>query len=238
MTDRPNLGKDTASFPAAGSQPGYPTEQPHPTGGQPNYPVGEPYPTQAFPQQGYPGQYPPASYSPQGAAYPYSYPGYEGYPPEPEPHKPKTGLIIGIVLAVLVLAGLITTLLLTGVIPTSSSPSTTWVTETASPGAPGVATGGTRGAVGSGELPSGAVPVGPSGTNLFDNQARGSSVTSEPFAIAVGDEFRNQYRATGAAPNSIRVYSTVTGQWYTMSCTDNGRYARCTGGNNAVVYIY
>ena len=225
---------------------------PQPGYGQPQYQ--QQYPQQGYPQPGY-GQYPPQGYGqPQyQQQYPQQYPqqGYGQQPDyqtlfEPEEKRSNTGLIIAIIAAVLIIAAAIAALFFTGVIGTSSSPSTTWVTETAAPGGPsdsgangsdGASTG-QRVPVSAADLPAGAVPVGTGGPNVFDNQARGSTMTSEPFAIAVGTEFRNQYRATGDAPSSLRVYSTVTGQWYTMACTDNGKYARCTGGNNAVVYVY
>lgn len=58
-----------------------------------------------------------------------------------------------------------------------------------------------------------------------------NSVTSCPFARAVRDE----YERTGGA-SSIEVYSSVTKQSYTMTCSGGGPVV-CRGGNGAVVTI-
>jgi hypothetical protein len=57
-----------------------------------------------------------------------------------------------------------------------------------------------------------------------------NSVTSCPFAIRVRDAYTSQ-----GGPD-IDVYSPVTGQTYTMTCTSGpGAQVTCRGGNNAVV---
>jgi hypothetical protein len=58
-----------------------------------------------------------------------------------------------------------------------------------------------------------------------------NSVTSCPFALLVR-------QAWGEAPgttNTLRVFSPVTGQVYTMSCAPSGSAITCSGGNNASV---
>ncbi len=74
-----------------------------------------------------------------------------------------------------------------------------------------------------------------------DGGARtGSSSTSCAFADRVYD--RIWAGNLGAPHRTVRAYSPVTGQTYTMSCTlgtftgTDASY-RCTGGNNAVVYV-
>ncbi|HVI18836.1 MAG TPA: hypothetical protein VM712_10685 [Gaiellales bacterium] len=57
-----------------------------------------------------------------------------------------------------------------------------------------------------------------------------NSATTCPFALNVADE----YRSSGGA-STIQVYSPVTKQTYTMSCT--GSPTTCTGGNSASVTI-
>lgn len=91
-------------------------------------------------------------------------------------------------------------------------------------------------------LPGSAVPVNDAARNGepagdFNNVYRGSDITSEPFSLAVRDAFVEQWIDTKETDVTIDVYSTVTGQTYAMSCSDNGRYITCTGGNNAIVYI-
>jgi len=58
-----------------------------------------------------------------------------------------------------------------------------------------------------------------------------SSTTSCPFGRNVASEYRN----SGGA-STIEVYSPVTRQDYTMSCS-GGVPTVCRGGNNAIVYI-
>ncbi|WIM68406.1 hypothetical protein QP027_03135 [Corynebacterium breve] len=91
-------------------------------------------------------------------------------------------------------------------------------------------------------LPGGAVAV--SGEAVrgeaageFLNVYTGSSVTSAPFAESVGQAFREHEANTGETNGTISAYSSVTGRSYQMTCTDNGSYVTCRGGNNAVVYI-
>lgn len=65
----------------------------------------------------------------------------------------------------------------------------------------------------------------------------GTSVTSCPFAGAVRDALVDHYTSTGSLNGAVTAYSTVTGRSYVMSCSDNGTYVTCTGGNNAVVHV-
>jgi hypothetical protein len=91
------------------------------------------------------------------------------------------------------------------------------------------------------DLPAGAVQceavTGPQGE--FTRSARGNEVTSCPFA----EEARIAYARSGAASENARtvtVYSPVTKQLYDMSCrqTAPGPLVTCTGGNDAVVYLF
>jgi serine/threonine-protein kinase len=92
-------------------------------------------------------------------------------------------------------------------------------------------------------LPPGAKPCGQgqatSGT--FTQSATGTPVTSCAFAEAV----RSAYAANGAAQNATRdaprtvvATSPVTGRSYTMNCLPEGPLVTCSGGENAVVYVY
>lgn len=59
-----------------------------------------------------------------------------------------------------------------------------------------------------------------------------NEVTSCPFAANVADAYRQHGVGT------VRAYSPVTELWYDMSCTTGAdRVVKCTGGNNAAVYI-
>lgn len=84
-----------------------------------------------------------------------------------------------------------------------------------------------------GELPAGASAC--SGAKEGTAVARGTEVTSCPFAEAVRDAYLA--KDPKGADVSLEVRSPVTGDSYTMRCT--GRSVTvCTGGNNAVVYLY
>lgn len=56
-----------------------------------------------------------------------------------------------------------------------------------------------------------------------------NSATSCPFALRVRDTYTTEGGPT------IKVYSPVTGQTYTMNCGASGAQVTCRGGNNAVV---
>ena len=71
----------------------------------------------------------------------------------------------------------------------------------------------------------------------FNLAYAGTGVTSCPFAQAVRDSFVEHFLDTGNTSGTITAYSTVTGRSYTMTCTDDGDYVTCRGGNNAVVHI-
>jgi hypothetical protein len=69
------------------------------------------------------------------------------------------------------------------------------------------------------------------------HSAVGSSDTSCPFA----EQVRLAYGAGGPAsvtPRQIDAVSPVTGQHYEMTCAANGSLVVCSGGSDAVVYVY
>lgn len=106
--------------------------------------------------------------------------------------------------------------------PESSTPTSSSTTSSSSSSSP------TR----AGELPAGASScAGPKeGTAV----GRGTEVTTCQFAVAV----RDAYVAGGPEGDTrLEVRSPVTKKDYTMSCTGQV-VTRCTGGNNAVVYLY
>ncbi|WP_371852286.1 serine/threonine-protein kinase [Nocardia arizonensis] len=72
----------------------------------------------------------------------------------------------------------------------------------------------------------------------FSVSAVGTAVTSCPFA----EEVRTAYGATGDAEvgeqREVTATSPVNDREYTMRCTRGTDYVTCTGGENAVVYLY
>nr|WP_239003807.1 serine/threonine-protein kinase [Nocardia panacis] len=89
-------------------------------------------------------------------------------------------------------------------------------------------------------LPSSATPCGAgSGGAALSHAAVGNGVTSCPFA----EEVRRAYAESasgviGSGPRSVVATSPVTGRSYTMTCASDGGLITCTGGENALVYVY
>jgi len=89
-------------------------------------------------------------------------------------------------------------------------------------------------------VPSGVVEeCGDTGRTTLGRSARGTTITSCPFADAV----REAYVSAGHTGQSATVsaYSPVTGTTYSMSCSGDGSpspVVSCSGGNGALVYIY
>ncbi|MEU6560492.1 serine/threonine-protein kinase [Nocardia nova] len=79
----------------------------------------------------------------------------------------------------------------------------------------------------------------------FGKAATGTAVTTCGFAEAVREAYATSAQSHGAtsaasadASTSIIAVSPATGQSYPMNCTNSGKYVTCTGGDNAVVYVY
>ncbi|WP_394358734.1 protein kinase domain-containing protein [Nocardia canadensis] len=175
-----------------------------------------------------------------------------GYAPDPawqqRDSRPRRSLLLPIlvgVLAVVVLAigGAIGWRLMssadssetTGAAPSSAAPAGTG----GAPGttAPRATTAAPTTSAGPVTLPAGAQPCeSDSAGGAFGKAAVGTAVTSCGFAEAV----RAAYVSGGTAPGPRPVVaaSPVTGRTYTMTCTPEGKLVTCTGGENAVVYVY
>lgn len=73
----------------------------------------------------------------------------------------------------------------------------------------------------------------------YTRSAAGNSVTSCGFAEAVRKAYARAAESdSSSTPSSVVAISPTTGRSYTMSCTATGRLITCTGGDNAVVYVY
>ncbi len=88
-------------------------------------------------------------------------------------------------------------------------------------------------------LPQGAQPCAPvhPPAGAFSKSAVGNTVTSCPFAEEVRLAYGNS-GAPGQLPRPITATSPVTGQSYTMQCSAVGQLVTCSGGNDALVYVY
>ncbi|RDI49201.1 serine/threonine-protein kinase [Nocardia mexicana] len=71
----------------------------------------------------------------------------------------------------------------------------------------------------------------------FSKSATGSSVTSCAFAEEVRKAYAQAAGTSGGSASVVAV-SPVTGRSYPMDCTAAGKVVTCTGGENAVVYVY
>ncbi len=92
-------------------------------------------------------------------------------------------------------------------------------------------------------LPAGAKPCnqGTPVQGAFTQSATGSAVTSCQFAEEVRRAYAEMNTAQGGsrdAPRTVVATSPVTGRAYTMSCRSEGQLVTCSGGENAVVYVY
>jgi hypothetical protein len=85
-------------------------------------------------------------------------------------------------------------------------------------------------------LPPDATPCSTNPVNIpFNNSSAGSEVTTCPFAEAVRDQYVRQ--ALRATTVTLSVLSPITNQMYMMRCTGN-HVVTCSGGTDAVVYLY
>ncbi|MGZ4561822.1 MAG: hypothetical protein ACXVXJ_12795 [Mycobacteriaceae bacterium] len=191
------------------------------------------------PPTGYPPYYPPT-----GGGYPPPPPPGGGYPPPPPPAPRPKGWVWAVigVLATALIAVIVFFLVVYQYGDNSNNQADTTSTATATPTtteAGRTTTGGGRtttdpgtqtNAPGAGRCPT---VYGPSGD--YSHSATGTNVTTCEFA----EEVRVEYGRVqpGGGPAVISVFSPVTGRTYTMSCS-GANPVICTGGNNAVVYVY
>lgn len=190
---------------------------------------------QPIPQPHQPGQIPPPGYAQQ--------PAYGPPPSYPAPPPKNSNAAVWIVVAVLavIVLGLVGYLWLWPQIVNdsrASGPSTSTSTVVVpAPGGPAPAQGGAGPAPATGEsVPAYSTPCPSVFTSpSFGTSAVGSGVTSCEFAEEVRSEYLRQGVRGGVV--SVDAYSPVTGRTYTMTCSGN-TVVTCTGGNDAVVYLY
>ncbi|MBY4129122.1 hypothetical protein HQO83_12050 [Rhodococcus fascians] len=161
------------------------------------------------------------------------------FPGGPPPQKENGGLwiVVAVLVAVaLILGGVFAWLTLRG----DSDPSIGSV-----PAIEGSASGAVPGSSPTGAqepgvttLPAGAqtCPATVASTSGLRGSAVGSAATSCPFA----EEVRLAYTRGGSDRNSRTVVasSPVTGKRYEMNCVSSAQLVTCTGGENAVVYLF
>ncbi|OZC96299.1 hypothetical protein CH275_26580 [Rhodococcus sp. 06-235-1A] len=159
--------------------------------------------------------------------------GFHGGPPPQPPKKDSGGLwiVVAVLVAVaLIVGGVFAWLVVRDDTPASvasavASPTSEVADDSAQD--PGVTT-----------LPAGAqtCPATVASTGGIRGSAVGSTVTSCPFA----EEVRLAYLRGGSDRNTRTVVasSPVTGKRYDMNCVSSAQLITCTGGENAVVYLF
>jgi hypothetical protein len=75
-------------------------------------------------------------------------------------------------------------------------------------------------------------------TAPFDTGARGTPLTSCPFVEQVRWAASADHLSTSSPPTQLRAVSPTTRKPYEMQCISAGSYLTCTGGEDAVVYLY
>lgn len=228
---------------------------------------GDPYAAQAGPYaargESYGAQGDP--YAPQHDPYgrdPYASPGYGPERAAPtayhDPYEQRSGrspllpiLAVCAAVALLAVGGLVVWRVLGGDgADTAAGGAATTATIAAYPGGSGSGTGtGADGPTTSAarptttgstpvRLPAGSTPCGSTSSSANGNAAAGNGVTSCPFAEEVRRAYAAQASPNSTAPRTVTAVSPVTGRSYTMTCTPSGGLVTCTGGENAIVYVY
>ncbi|MEV4240913.1 protein kinase [Nocardia sp. NPDC049737] len=191
----------------------------------------------------------PAEYSPQAYVAPDYEDDYYAQDPAADPYRQERSVLLPImvtvfVIVVLAVGGAIGWQVLgSGKSEDSNVQAGARVTTTAATGgsttSPSTST--TKAAPTSVTLPAGATNCtnGKPVSGSFTQSATGSSVTSCGFAEAVRKAYAES-AATNVSRSSRSVVATspVTGRTYTMNCVADGQLVTCTGGENAVVYVY
>jgi hypothetical protein len=75
-------------------------------------------------------------------------------------------------------------------------------------------------------------------TAPFNAGAAGTPLTSCVFVEQVRWTAYADHLSTSPPPTQLRVVSPITRKQYEMQCISAGRYVTCTGGEDAVVYLY
>jgi hypothetical protein len=75
-------------------------------------------------------------------------------------------------------------------------------------------------------------------TTPFNAGARGTPLTSCAFVEQVRRTAYTEHLSASSPPTQLRVVSPTTRRQYEMQCTSAGSYVTCTGGEDAVVYLY
>lgn len=219
---------------------------PHGQGQRPYSPYGSPAAPNIPPPPSRPIPPPPQrfpsgpGYPPNGSGGPYAPPPQVPRPPGPGGNR-NVGVIVAVVVGVVVLLSALGVggwfFWQQNVADDIASPSPATPQAVAGQANPSSAVP-TRTAVPRASLPANAqtcpADFGPAGEYI--SSAVGTTITSCPFAEAV----RVAYAGSGqpGVARTVNATSPVTGRSYAMNCSPVAGLVTCTGGENAVVYVY
>lgn len=228
----------------------HPDEWDAPSGAPREYPPTQQFPPQQpqyqRPQYQQPQQAPHYQANPYSQQAPYSYGEWQpsNFQPEPEKRKSNAPLWVALGVAIAAALGGGGYAVYRAVSVGQSEPITSTVVVTSTSPMPSSPAGGSAGGV---EPRASQQPAGTQSRAKEEKErakakefAPGkseTSVTSPEFASVVGQDFAAYYRQHGEAPKTLESKSPVTGKTYTMTCVQASGGYRCTGGNNASVFI-
>ncbi len=168
--------------------------------------------------------------------------GYGGYGGPPVKQGMSSAAVVALTIGVMLLIGVVALaafFLVPRLTGNSAAPVTSTVSATATvpeaPAQPTVQPPVQPARPAQGVAPAGAYECSDAEDGAYSRSAVGSNSTSCEFALSVWAEYL--LAGGNGGPMVVDAYSPVTGVVYTMSCSGGG-VVTCTGGNNAVVYIY
>ena len=171
--------------------------------------------------------------------------GYEDRGIKPKKRSVAVPLVLGFLGAAVVIGVAVVGWQVFGKSPTTSSSAAQHagaVTATTAPmAAPATQTADTTTTAATSTPPEGSTACSSSSSGhdtAYTRSASGNSQTTCGFAEAVRKAYAKAADSSSESPTSVVAVSPTTGRSYTMTCKATGRLITCTGGDNAIVYVY
>lgn len=171
--------------------------------------------------------------------------GYEDRGAKPKQRSVAVPLVLGFLGAAVVIGVAVVGWQVFGRSPTTTSSAarqTGAVAATTAPmAAPATQTADTTTSAATSTPPEGSTACSSSSSGhdtAYTRSASGNSQTTCGFAEAVRKAYAKAADSSSDSPTSVVAVSPTTGRSYTMTCKATGRLITCTGGDNAVVYVY
>ncbi len=170
---------------------------------------------------------------------------YEDRGAKPKKRSVAVPLLLGFLGAAAVIGVAVVGWQVFGKSPTTSSSAAqqagAGTATTASMAAPATQSADTTTAAATSTPPEGSTACSSSSSGQdteYTRSASGNSQTTCGFAEAVRKAYAKAADSSSSSPTSVVAVSPTTGRSYTMTCKATGRLITCTGGDNAVVYVY